>query len=564
MSNIAIIKTAIHEFLTSAEAQVICLRGRWGVGKTYFWDRTIKEVAAHEIRRKHYSYVSLFGINSIEELRRRVFQSAVDVAMIDASPSIESLTKNTAAFSKQFGRLSTGWFAKTPVIGEYIESVIALPFLAVRKSVVCIDDVERRGVDLNIRDLMGVISELKERRDCCVAIIMNDDAIRDDAEKFDLAQYFEKVVDESFRFEPTPDEAAKIAIANTGLAADLVRKYCCELGISNIRIIRKIWRALQRVSPLIANQDQLILQQAAQSLCLFVASLYGRNDLPNVPPIEFIRNTRSLSQWGFEDDKPTDEQKAWSASLDRYGFRYLDAFDKALLEFAQQSRLDVASVEAAIKELSAKIAESKSQKKIQAIWNLYGNSFDENESEVISEIVSLKNDDLKYLSAGNLNSIVDLLKSFGAAEKATDLISRYLTVRSNEPEVFNLTKNPFGDRITDQEIRAAFAAKNIHMKDERLPGEVLLKIARDHGWNPEDIALLRSLSVDEFVEVLRTYKGPDLSRIIRAALDFGRIQGASDDMLAITKSVREALVKIGHTARINKVRVESMYKVNEV
>ena len=65
--SIEIVKDQIRRFLSSNEPEVICIGGRWGVGKTYAWKKYLKD--AHDeadIALKRYSYVSLFGVNSLD------------------------------------------------------------------------------------------------------------------------------------------------------------------------------------------------------------------------------------------------------------------------------------------------------------------------------------------------------------------------------------------------------------------------------------------------------------------------------------------------------------------
>jgi hypothetical protein len=60
-----LIKDEIEKFLSTDEPGVLCIRGKWGVGKTYTWDRALEEAQfAKRIGLHRYSYVSLFGIRA--------------------------------------------------------------------------------------------------------------------------------------------------------------------------------------------------------------------------------------------------------------------------------------------------------------------------------------------------------------------------------------------------------------------------------------------------------------------------------------------------------------------
>lgn len=78
-------------------------------------------------------------------------------------------------------------------------------FLSVNKTIVCVDDIERRGANLSAREVLGLVSFLKEQRNCKVILIWNDDA--EDKERAEFEKYHEKVVDRSLNFEPTPNRS---------------------------------------------------------------------------------------------------------------------------------------------------------------------------------------------------------------------------------------------------------------------------------------------------------------------------------------------------------------------
>ena len=66
------------EFLTNPENKnkILILKGKWGVGKTYFWKDFIEknqDIIANAV--PTYSYVSLFGASSSSELRQMVFNN---------------------------------------------------------------------------------------------------------------------------------------------------------------------------------------------------------------------------------------------------------------------------------------------------------------------------------------------------------------------------------------------------------------------------------------------------------------------------------------------------------
>ena len=79
--SVQVTKAVLKDFLSNAETNVLALTGAWGTGKTYAWREALLE-NKDEIKFKHYCYVSLFGINSMAELRMSLFTKSVAVATL--------------------------------------------------------------------------------------------------------------------------------------------------------------------------------------------------------------------------------------------------------------------------------------------------------------------------------------------------------------------------------------------------------------------------------------------------------------------------------------------------
>ena len=71
--SLPLIKSEIERFLEDKKPTVLCITGAWGVGKTFAWNRYLKDAQTREaIGLEHYAYVSLFGNNSLDELKLRI------------------------------------------------------------------------------------------------------------------------------------------------------------------------------------------------------------------------------------------------------------------------------------------------------------------------------------------------------------------------------------------------------------------------------------------------------------------------------------------------------------
>src|SRR5689334_10262907 len=135
MMSTKVVESEIRRFLSSEEPEVLCISGRWGVGKTFAWNRYLKEAQLQKtIALKRYSYVSLFGVNSLEELRYSIFENTINSADIGIEPSLETLRSNTAAAAERLGRKSLWFLQQLPIVKTYVGGLGPVWFLAVKNS----------------------------------------------------------------------------------------------------------------------------------------------------------------------------------------------------------------------------------------------------------------------------------------------------------------------------------------------------------------------------------------------------------------------------------------------
>jgi Cdc6-like AAA superfamily ATPase len=76
--SIKLVTDEITKFISREDPEVLCIRGKWGVGKTYAWKERLREAQQNNnIGLQRYSYVSLFGINSLDELKSAIFENVL-------------------------------------------------------------------------------------------------------------------------------------------------------------------------------------------------------------------------------------------------------------------------------------------------------------------------------------------------------------------------------------------------------------------------------------------------------------------------------------------------------
>lgn len=546
--SIDLIETEIRRFLSTDEPEVICISGKWGVGKTFAWNRYLRDAQANNsIKLKRYSYVSLFGINSLEELKYSIFENSVRSDEIGVEPSLETLQSNTRAAAARLGRKSLWFLQQIPLLKNYVGGLGPVWFLSVKETIVCVDDIERRGKTLSVRDVLGLVSNLKEHKRCKVFFILNDQALEEDKKDFDL--YLDKVVDASLKFEPSARECARIALDTDTEVGMLLAENCITLGISNIRLIKKIERAVRSIEAIVKNFDKQVLKQAVHTLALLGWSLYEPTVAPSLDYLEkrkpnFFARKEALSE----------NEAAWNALLDAYGFRTMDEFDHILLDGIRNGFFDPSLVEKNASELDRKINAEKLVTTFRNAWGLYHDSFADNQEQVLDTIYQAFLDNIRHITPIDLNGTVWLFKELGRTDQASEMIGRFVTSRREDLKGLDLEHFPFKEQIDDPDVIEALN-KCSTFKEEPNAAAILASMADRGGWNPEDIETLATLSIDEYYDIFKKTEGQALRKIIDACLLFDRISNASIPKREISRRAKAALNRIGQESPINALRV---------
>lgn len=541
----------IVRFLESPKPEVLALRGAWGVGKTYLWNSLIAQTKA-TIGLKKYAYVSLFGLQSLNELKYSIFENTIDTKNIGIEPSLATLKTNTDFVVETAGKHLLSIISRFKGASSTLE---AMSFLAVRDRIVCIDDLERRGGALRIIDVLGLVSYLTERRGCKVILILNDEALTE-TDKKELARYQEKVIDLSLLFAPTEQECVDIALDQNASTTQLLAGRCVALGVSNIRVIKKIERLLEHLFPLLKEYDAKITEQAVSTLTLFGWAHFSRTADDDDMFIEFVCRKRDDSLSGLGGDNPTPQQDQWNNILDAYGYTSTDDFDLVLLDGVRRGFFDEDRLKRNAVILDEKCKEMASTKSFSEAWALFHDSFNDNTSDVVRSLMNALRHHTRFVTPSELNGAVSLLKTLGRHKAANYALKLFMKRRSDEDYAFfDLSQHPFTETIQDPDVIHAFSEKLKTFRDERSPEDILHSISFHHSWSPADTQLLGSMSVEDYHNMFKRLENPRLRRIVGAALGFHAIRQQDPSYPAIADNSKAALIRIGRESPLNARRL---------
>jgi hypothetical protein len=532
----------IGRFLASDRPEVLCVRGKWGVGKTYAWRGFLEKTRkSNNLARQPYAYVSLFGLNSLDDLRYAVFESTVPPENALTGPTSETFGALVAK-GKSIGRKTTAWLGPALSImgaGDLGTALSKSAFLLVRDQLVCLDDLERAGDGLKPRDVLGLVSFLKEQRNCRVVILLNDEALGDD----DRAEFFrllEKVIDVSLVFAPTPSEAASIALNRDEPVHIKLRRYVEALSITNIRVIKKIERLALILAKEVEPYDSRVLEQAVAA-CAIAGWVVFEPD--NSPSLDFVRNYNAvILAMRDRDNNPTPDEVRWRDIFSSISFLHADDFDQLIFDGVVVGYFDQDRLIAEAKSLDEKFNRNTRNSFAKA-WDSYHHSIAKEDDEVIESIFNGAIENLAEIDASNINSTIFLLREFGRNRDADNLAQAYVAALPNELRAFTLDGHHFmPDQPVDAALAAALQARYEGFEDERDPRRVLMELAQGQGWNTEDERLMAQLSSDEFQNLIESTEGPQLRAVVKTALRMAEQGGESAPQ--IKASLHEALSRI--------------------
>ena len=201
-----------------SNGKVIMLSGKWGSGKTHFWQKKIQTILNEKDKKIPNHYISLYGKTSIDEIRNEVFLKIFE--SVDSSKLEEKgtkLAKNTIDLIVSFIKsididgvkidLSTisdnsfrqlEKFLKNKKIKKTVEYLN-------KSAIICFDDFERKSKDIDLNDLFGFITQLTLNFSCKVVIILNDDVFEGEEKKV-FSNVKEKSVSKFLKYEPKIEE----------------------------------------------------------------------------------------------------------------------------------------------------------------------------------------------------------------------------------------------------------------------------------------------------------------------------------------------------------------------
>lgn len=285
-SKVDFLRERLLDILTNDEPLVVSLNGEWGVGKTYFWNQFVNNTPIRDKKtmiQKEICYVSLFGKNNIQDIRTEI--------ILQISKKDEYIKKSKDWFS---GIKSSIGFKDDDInlglTGSMISSLLTLfSKKDFQNIIICFDDFERLSEDLNEKDILGLISEFKEQKNCKVVMIYNHNQID---EKSKLSDYKDKTIDYELNYLPTPKESYDLVKEKLNCFKSYPLEYFEKHNINNIRVIRRVINSLN---------DFLFIEDSLKGYSLLEKEVFENIiELSTINSMFHFRDFQKLKDYSFK------------------------------------------------------------------------------------------------------------------------------------------------------------------------------------------------------------------------------------------------------------------------
>ncbi|MBV4500728.1 P-loop NTPase fold protein [Pseudomonas shirazensis] len=556
----SVVKEALENFAVSSERSAIVLKGKWGVGKTFLWEGVLKR-KKESLGATYYSYVSLFGLSSLKELKRTIYENLLKkehAADSGGVRSVEDRLESIAGFLRRNTKLLSGVKGAGAIVDTYQAA-------AIHDALICIDDFERKSKGLSDAEVLGLISMLVEKRNCKVILILNEDELGGEGSEF--SEYREKVFSYEVEYQPASAESVRVVFGDGAEQKDIIDRVV-KLGLTNVRLIRKIKFYYDYLRDAVKVQNARLWSDISSTIALAVLARYGGELSPiTLEELEHFEGTVETPLGGATGSEleELEAKQAQVQTLRNYGYFFTSDLDRAVISLVRQGYVDSELISniAAAAEHQAGIADAEYEYRMA--WMDYHNNFSKTQETIFESFRLALDSYFEHMSVERLDGVVHLYRDMGMNDEANALIIRFF---ENLNRVRTLAdREDLWDEPRDERIRAAL--------DNYFAGfgsTMSLKVALEHLLTKRStaasVAVLCNSSSADFLDYLTSPTTTDFKAVVKLLLSASGSSNIFDDAVpgsakGIFMNAYEALRMIRSKSRLNEHRLAPLMTMDE-
>lgn len=548
------VNNALRNFLDDPNPGVLALKGAWGVGKTYIWNNFLDGYKS-KAKQVGYAYVSLFGINSIAELRQFIFAKHISLGS-DKKQRWWRQAKKVSPLvieSIDFG------LKNTEVFSEWVQDKV------LRNFIICIDDLERKEASLAGSALLGFITSLREERKCKVILIYNDAEISEELDK-SFGEYREKVIDREVEYspsvhdnyrlifpetaEPRGNSAEQASAVDTMFDGDnrtLLQLFEC-LKVTNIRVFQKTKIALEYFAEHLRDQYPKLLplfaRQTVKICCLYF--VFGdRWSLERL-----VRTSHIRDYLGRDDNDPekikerAERQPIRDISYDS------KSTDVIIAEFLKAGYVEWGAHESLLAETEDRFKAGEIDSKLTKQWSKFWGDFNTPQNLFVRDLQEFVGTHWRSLRLQDVESAALFLKKVDPTVDLSEVLDKRIALfveKHSDDDPFRLDLH----NATPDTVRRVKSLLISNVK--QIPIEAAIeRLTQNGGWNSADVKYLANTTADQFYDFLVSAKMPYLLATIR---ELRSRLASSEGGQQVADQVDVALRRLATRSKLDELRV---------
>ncbi|EMN9542387.1 KAP family P-loop domain protein, partial [Acinetobacter baumannii] len=491
---------------------------------------------------RKYAYVSLFGLESLSDLKTQIYSN---IESYHSSIEIPKWIKSLPSIFKDTRITQLG-------INAPVKLIDSLMFAQVKDAIICFDDFERMSNKLDIKDVMGLANYLKLEKNCQIILILDED--KTEAEnKNKYGDYKEKLVDETIilnSVEPLIRENTK------GIDEKLINlmiDFSEKLEIHNFRFFQKVIKLFRHF---LTELTKDIAYSTKEIILIRILQGYLIQDFPNF-------------EYSWDDCKyvTEKEREAWSpikkkiyGKLQNISYSF-NREDEWLIEFKKWfEQRDVINFSELSKLANSELISEENQNVRNKIWRIFEkrHNLELNEKD-LEYIASLEPKYLGIEGFRNSAFMYEILRKYLPIEEKAEKfkagiisyihsdLTRAIAQANKERQLWGYESNIFYEYIDD------LAKDYVEEKTLSNIASYFLKWGNFESENDKD--LLRKFSFDEWFKYLteEIYKEPFFIEGDDSLIQYlKRLYLITREDDSIDSIIIRVLQKIGQESEFNK------------
>lgn len=534
------IQDRLIELLNSTQSFGIALNGKWGVGKTFFWNQLIEE----KFSAKKTAYISLFGVETIQQIKNDLL-----LQIYTQNGFVKKIKDKVGSF-KLYGMdisLALSWFEK-----KDFENVI-----------VCFDDFERISDKLKLKDVLGLISELKEQKKCTVVLILNKKELKDE----DLSKYKDKIVDYDFNYEPTVVESFSLIKDNLKSFKQYPLEYFQRHEINNIRIMKRVINALNDYVYFenLVKDYKNIEEELVENI-LEISTINALELSVDFETLSKYSNPYDLDEFSKQNYGEPKQEKQKNENYEKLlkyinkknvGYFYISDITFNIIDYIKNSIVDKDSLQNSINERIKKEKYSSIQEQIRkcthkARYDL-NYSYNQYTKDLFNILESNQNNITEIINADNFLFYIQQLEEFDSEniEKykkfSIDLLKKYLYIELKEDRYSSWVNQTISNiKNFDIALNDYYNDFEKNMKNEKISSlesitNLMLNPIRKSSWGEEPhlLAQVEEDDIEQYFYQDMSFVDDSLTFLSNSTSKYGDFQIFRNKILNVIKKISQ-------------------------